>query len=36
VRAHILRQRLEEAEREARARALLEAERPAQPNGEGR
>jgi hypothetical protein len=36
VRAHILRQRLADAEREAQARALLEAERPAPPNGEGR
>jgi hypothetical protein len=36
TRASILRQRLEAAEREARARALLEAERQAQQNGQTR
>jgi len=34
VRAHILRQRLEDAEREERARAILEAECQVQGNGE--
>jgi hypothetical protein len=33
VRAHILRQRLEEAEREAQARAILEAERRGETDG---
>jgi hypothetical protein len=36
VRAHILRQRLEDAEREARARALLEAEPEGHVHGAGR
>jgi hypothetical protein len=36
VRAHILRQRLEDAEREARARAILDAERRAARDGETR
>jgi hypothetical protein len=36
ARAYLLRQRLADAEREARARALLEAERSGDQNGEGR